>query len=154
MFAKVALSPGSSGSRNRATKWSKHSRFPQYRPRSSARTFFRVMEFLVETYVSRSQSTGEILTSAAVSSAAEQITREGRPVHLVRSIVVPEEETCFFLFQAQSADAVRDAATRAGLRFGRVLETMPEWISDIEPLRTDPISEPATPSQPIEREQS
>jgi len=105
-----------------------------------------VTEFLVETYISRSQPTGGPRASAELSEAAEQVTREGHPVRLVRSIVVPEEETCFYLFQAQTADAVREAATRAGLHFGRVLEAAPEWASPAGSTPSDSTADPHTPT--------
>jgi hypothetical protein len=44
----------------------------------------------------------------------------------VRAIFVPEDETCFFLYEAGSADVVRAAAARAGLRSGRVTEALGE----------------------------
>ena len=40
----------------------------------------------------------------------------------VRSIFVPEDETCFFLYEADSADAVRAAVERAALPSARVAE--------------------------------
>jgi hypothetical protein len=33
----------------------------------------------------------------------------------VRSIFVPEDEACFYLFQAESVEDVRETARRAGL---------------------------------------
>jgi hypothetical protein len=42
----------------------------------------------------------------------------------VRAIFVPEDETCFFLYEAASAEAVRDAAHRAGLSSGRITEAV------------------------------
>jgi hypothetical protein len=45
----------------------------------------------------------------------------------VRSILVPEDETCFYLFQAQTGDAVRAAAARVGLQFERVVEAVADW---------------------------
>jgi len=41
--------------------------------------------------------------------------REGIPVRFVRSVFVPEDETCFYLYEAASVDAVREAARRAAL---------------------------------------
>ncbi|MFI5035793.1 MAG: nickel-binding protein [Acidimicrobiales bacterium] len=93
-------------------------------------------EYLVETYVSRTAPSGGVPRAADVSAAAEQLTREGRPVRLVRSIAVPEEEICYFLFRARTADAVREVATRAGLRFGRVVEALPEWVASPDASRT------------------
>ena len=81
-----------------------------------------VYVFLLEMYASRGELSHGVPRSADISQVAEQLTREGTPVRLVRSIVVPDEETCFYLFQAQTADAVREAAARAGLRFDRVVQ--------------------------------
>ena len=63
-----------------------------------------------------------------VSAAAEQLTNEGTPVRLVRSILVPEDETCFYLFQSETGDvAVREVAARAGLQIDRVVKAESEW---------------------------
>ena len=62
-----------------------------------------------------------------VSLAAERMTREGRYVRLRRWILIPEDETGFYLFHAQSGEAVREAATRGGLRFERVVEAVSDW---------------------------
>ncbi len=48
--------------------------------------------------------------------AGADLTREGHPVRCVRSIFVPEDETCFLLYDAPSADLVAEAVQRAGLR--------------------------------------
>jgi hypothetical protein len=42
----------------------------------------------------------------------------------VRSIYVPNDEICFLVFDAISADAVEDACTLAGIRFERVVEAV------------------------------
>lgn len=81
-------------------------------------------EFLVEAYVSQNAAATGTRHMEEVSLAAEQITREGRYVRLQRSIFVPEDETGFYLFHAQSGEAVREAAQRGGLRFERVVEVV------------------------------
>ena len=58
--------------------------------------------------------------------AAEQMRRNGTPVRFLRSIFVPEDETCFFLFEAPTAAAVRDAARRAQLGATQVRKTIRE----------------------------
>lgn len=55
--------------------------------------------------------------SAHARRTTEQMRREGVPVRFLRSIYVPEEETCFYLYEARSVDDVRDAAQRAALTF-------------------------------------
>jgi hypothetical protein len=42
----------------------------------------------------------------------------------VRSLFVPEDETCFLLIDAPSADVVREVVRRAELPFERVSETL------------------------------
>lgn len=74
-------------------------------------------EFLVELYVARSD--GDAIAERA-RAAAEAVSRSGRRVRCVSSIFVPEDETCFVLYEADTLDDVRDAATRAGLVFERV----------------------------------
>lgn len=81
-------------------------------------------EFLVECYVTRTDKARLADGSDGARRAAEELTREGADVRFLRSIFVPEDETCFYLFEATSADTVREAAARAGLAFGRVAEAV------------------------------
>jgi len=72
-------------------------------------------EFLAETYTPRdAPSTGDIARGAAHAGGP------GDPVCFLGAIAVPAEETCFWLYQAPSADAVRAAMTAAGLRPERI----------------------------------
>jgi len=80
-------------------------------------------EFLVELYVSRVDTDAAEREAQRARRAAAALTAEGQPVRLVRSIFVPEDETCFLLVEADTADAVREAATRAAVPFERVLTT-------------------------------
>lgn len=81
-------------------------------------------EFFVELYVPRSGAAGLENDTMKARRAAEQLTREGTPVTYLRSIFVPEDETCFHLYEAISADDVRKAAWRAALSFDRVVEVV------------------------------
>jgi len=83
-------------------------------------------EFLVEVYAARSDLHAVQRGRQRALRAAEALTREGTPVAYVSSIFVPCDETCFFLFEAGSIDAVREAAHRAGLAF----ENVAEMVSD------------------------
>jgi SAM-dependent methyltransferase len=73
-------------------------------------------EFLVELYVAHGDHSAARLHADSAAKATADLTREGRPVSCVRSIFVPQDETCFLLFEAPSADAVEEAVRRAGLR--------------------------------------
>jgi hypothetical protein len=76
-------------------------------------------EFLVELYVSRTDPAAVERRAERARLAADQLSREGTPVRYVRSLFVPEDETCFFLYEAARAEDVEEAARRASLRFER-----------------------------------
>jgi hypothetical protein len=44
----------------------------------------------------------------------------GTTVRFLRSIFVPEDDACLYLYQATSTAAVREAAKRAGVVFSRI----------------------------------
>lgn len=83
-------------------------------------------EFLLELYVSRTDRKAVGAGAERARRAAEQLTREGTPVGYVRALFLPEEEICFYLYEATSADDVREAARRAVLPFERVVATVSE----------------------------
>jgi hypothetical protein len=85
-----------------------------------------VTQFLVELYIPRTtaNSVGQAVDRAR--RAAVELTAEGTSIRFLRSIFVPAEETCLFLFEAVSVDAVHDAARRAALSFEHVAETASE----------------------------
>jgi hypothetical protein len=75
--------------------------------------------YLAELYLSRLR--GCDLAAAAARLEAASKTGKAR---FVRSIFVPEDETCFYLFEAESAEAVACVGGRAELPFERVVEAM------------------------------
>ena len=82
-------------------------------------------EFVAEQYFSRTDATGARRAGRAARDAAEELTREGTEVQLVRSIFVPQDETCLFIYEADSVESVRMAAQRAALAFERIAEAAP-----------------------------
>ena len=77
-------------------------------------------EFVLEFYASRLDVTEVRRRTRRARVAAEALMREGTPVRFLRSIYVPEDETCFVLYEAPSCDVVRRAAARADLSFERL----------------------------------
>jgi ubiquinone/menaquinone biosynthesis C-methylase UbiE len=77
-------------------------------------------EYLVELYVAQGDHTAARHHAASAEQAGTDLAREGRAVRYLRSIFVPEDETCFLLYQADSADLVTEAVARAGLRLEHV----------------------------------
>ena len=85
-------------------------------------------EYLLELYVARANAVAIDQDAQRVRLAAEEHTRQGTPVRYLRSIFVPDDETCYLIFEAGSADAVREVARRASLSFEHVaaaIETVP-----------------------------
>ena len=80
-------------------------------------------EFLVELYVPQADAVGADDAARRFAGAAADLTAEGRSIELVRSIFVPADETCFLLYEAESADHVRTAMALAGLPCDEVHET-------------------------------
>ena len=89
-------------------------------------------EFLAETYAPRDAPGPAAPGPAGAAPGADQASGPGGPVRFLGAILVPDEETCFWLYQAPSAGAVRAAMTAAGLR--------PERINPAVPVRPpDPV---------------
>ena len=76
--------------------------------------------YLIETYLAR----GDAVREPQVRSAAEELARQGTRVGLDRAIHVPEDETCFFVFDAPSRREAVLLAELAGLDHIRVVEAI------------------------------
>jgi hypothetical protein len=83
-----------------------------------------VPSYLVETYLARGDAGEHTARERRARSAAEELTREGTRVRFDRSIHVPEDETCFCIFDAPSGRDAALAAQRAGLEPFRVVEAI------------------------------
>jgi hypothetical protein len=83
-----------------------------------------VAEFLLELYVPKEDGRAVEVGAGRARRAAEEMSREGTLVRYLRSIFVPEDETCFYLYEAASAEDVAKAARRAALPFERVAEAV------------------------------
>jgi hypothetical protein len=78
--------------------------------------------FLVETFLARGAAGERSRLEGRASQAAEALTQEGTSVRFGGSIHVPDEEICFFTFEAPSDRAATLVAERAGLKQFRVVE--------------------------------
>ena len=80
--------------------------------------------YLVETFLARG-SAGEIAArERRARSVAAELTREGTRVSFAGSIHVPEDELCFFTFEAASSSVAALAAQQAGLEPLRVVKAV------------------------------
>jgi hypothetical protein len=79
-------------------------------------------EFVAELYFSRAAAAAAHRAGAAARRAAEELASEGTAIALVRSIFVPDDETCLFIYEADSLESVRTGAERGGLAFDRIAQ--------------------------------
>jgi hypothetical protein len=80
--------------------------------------------YLVETFLARGAVGERQARERRASAAAEALTREGTGVRFAGSIHVPEDEICFFIFDAPSSRDALLAAERAQLHAIRVVEAL------------------------------
>jgi hypothetical protein len=83
-----------------------------------------VPSYLVETYLARGSAGERDVRERRARSAAQELTAERTHVRFDRSIHVPEDEICFFVFEACSGSQAALAAERAGLDPIRVVEAV------------------------------
>jgi hypothetical protein len=83
-----------------------------------------VPSYLVETYLARGSAGERAARERRARSSAEELTREGTRVRFEGSTHVPEDELCFFTFEAPSSVGATLAAQRAGLEPLRVVEAL------------------------------
>jgi hypothetical protein len=80
--------------------------------------------YLVETYLARCHAGERAECERRARSAADELTRRGIPVGFGGVIHVPEDETCFFVFEAPSRREASLVARRASLGPVRVVEAV------------------------------
>ena len=86
--------------------------------------------YLVETYLGRGHAGERTARERRARSAAEQLAEEGTRINFDRSIYVPEDEICFFVFDAPSGREAALVAHRAGLDPLRVVEATGGPVAD------------------------
>ena len=80
--------------------------------------------YLVETYLARGSAGERTARERRARTAALELTPERTRVRFERSIHVPEDEICFFIFDAPSGREAALVAQRAGLEPVRVVEAI------------------------------
>jgi hypothetical protein len=81
-------------------------------------------KYLVEVFVPRSQAQEAQATGNRARAAAEQLGRENVAVRHVRTTYLPDDETCFHVFEAASKEIVREVCWQAGLRWPRIIRVV------------------------------
>ena len=76
--------------------------------------------YLVERYLPRSRAGDVAAEARRARDAAASLAGEGCAVRYLRTTVLPDDETCFHLFEADSLDVVSHLCRRAGLQHARI----------------------------------
>ena len=80
--------------------------------------------YLVETYLPRGGAGERTARERRARSAADELTQSGTGVRFDHMIHVPEDEICFFVFDAPSGREAALVAERAALDPIRVVEAV------------------------------
>ena len=89
--------------------------------------------YLVETYLGRGVAGEPAAREGRARQASQELSRQGAKVTFERSIHVPQDEVCFFVFDAPSQPEAVAAAERAGLDALRVVEAR---CSELDTIRS------------------
>jgi hypothetical protein len=82
--------------------------------------------YLVESYLPHGRSEELEAAAARARSAARALSADGRRVRYLRSALLPGDELCLHLFEADSAAVVGEASELAGIAAERVVEAVLE----------------------------
>jgi len=82
--------------------------------------------YLVERFLPGDPAAQLAAVGDRARRSSEHLRSEGVHVRYLGSTMVPEDETCFCLFEALSLEVVRRANEGAGLAFERILRAL--WI--------------------------
>jgi hypothetical protein len=80
--------------------------------------------YLVESYLPHGRSEELEAAGARARGAARALSAEGKRVRYVRSALLPGDELCLHLFEADSAALVGEASELAGIAAERVVEAV------------------------------
>jgi Protein of unknown function (DUF4242) len=80
--------------------------------------------YLVEAYMPERHSDDLRSLVTRARDAAAAMRKDGTVVRYLRPIPVPEDETCFHLLEAPSAEAARELSRRADLVYERIVEAL------------------------------
>jgi hypothetical protein len=84
-----------------------------------------VPSYLVETYLARADAGEREARAHRARASAEQLSSAGTPVRLEHAIHVPDDELCFFLFEATAGPTAALVALLADLAPIRIVEAVP-----------------------------
>lgn len=81
-------------------------------------------DFVAEQYLSGTDSDVARRAAGRARLGAGRMTKEGTRIELVCTIFIPGDETCLYIYRADSSDVVRQAGARCSVRFDRISEAL------------------------------
>ena len=90
-----------------------------------------VKQFYVEVLTARSSAGTLAAAERRATLAAGRLSNADREVQFVRATYIPEDEICFFVFDASSGHDAALAARHAGLEPTRVVEAVSSTKEEI-----------------------
>ena len=94
-----------------------------------------MLTYQVEAYMPRSDARAARAAGRRAQAAAEELSREGIAIRYVRTTFLPDDETCFHVFEAMSATTIDEVCRRAGLGRVRIVPAVEEARSTGRPSR-------------------
>jgi hypothetical protein len=85
-----------------------------------------VPRFLVEVFAPRLGVGDLAAAEERARAAATSVSRRNAAVRYLHATYVPEDETCFHVFEAPSAELVAQASALAGFGGGRIVQALEE----------------------------
>lgn len=82
--------------------------------------------YVAELYLPRPGGRRLAELSRRARSAVEEMAREGTPIRFRGAVLLPDDETCFCLYEASSAEVVVEASRRAEIAVDRVVRAETE----------------------------
>lgn len=98
--------------------------FLGYKRARDRRSFDGVPTYLVEAYAPGISERTCALLEQQARDAVREVAAEGRQIAYLNSIFIREDETCFHLFEADSAADVAAVSARAALSLTRIVEAL------------------------------
>ena len=77
--------------------------------------------YLVEAYVARSHAQDARDAGRRARESAERLSQEGTAVRYLRTTFLPDDETCFHVFESADEEAVGEVCRRAGIGSARIV---------------------------------
>ena len=80
--------------------------------------------YLIEAYVPTSRTTSLGDHDVRLRRAVEEMAAEGTAIRHLDTLLIPEEEICFFLFEARSSEDVAELSRRAEIGYERIVRAL------------------------------